>query len=116
VLISGLYDLPSFFERPKSARARWVKAVAAAQTGGKLEALQSRSVLGKASQIRASTLILNGALDDRTDADQARRLGAAIKSGRGRAIVHIYPDFGHEIPVRARDAEITDFIDATLRR
>jgi dipeptidyl aminopeptidase/acylaminoacyl peptidase len=114
VLISGLYDLPSFFADPRSAGALEVKAVAVLQTGGSEEALRARSALPLASQIHASTLILNGAQDDRTDADQARRLAAAINASGGHAIVHIFPDFGHEIPVRARDAEINSFIDATL--
>lgn len=59
-------------------------------------------------------MILNGARDDRTDAVQARRLAAAINASGGRAKAHIYPDFGHEIPVEARDAEIRAFIEATL--
>ncbi|UZK64646.1 alpha/beta hydrolase family protein [Sphingomonas sp. M1-B02] len=115
VLISGLYDLPAFFAHPKSAAALSIKAVAAAQTGGSSEALLSRSALPLASHIHASTLILNGAKDDRTDAGQARRFAAAIQANGGRAKVHIYPEFGHEIPVRARDAEVAAFIDATLR-
>lgn len=115
VLISGLYDLPAFFAQPKSAGALRVKAAATAQTGGSAEALQSRSALPFASSIRAATLILNGAKDDRTDAGQARAFAAAIRASGGRAQVHIYEEFGHEIPIKARDAEIDAFIDATLR-
>jgi dipeptidyl aminopeptidase/acylaminoacyl peptidase len=116
VLISGLYDLPAFFAHPKSAAALAAMTVAIAQTGGSLEALQSRSALPLAPNIHASTLILNGAKDDRADAGQARDFAAAIKASGGQAEAHIYSDFGHEIPVKARDAEISAFIDATLRR
>lgn len=114
VLISGLYDLAAFFAHPESAGALEVKAAAVLQTGGDPKALAARSALPGAARVHAATLILNGAKDDRTDPDQARRFGAAIVAGGGRAIVHIYPDFGHEIPVGARDAEISAFIDATL--
>ena len=115
VLISGLYDLPSFFAHPKSAGAGQVKSALIQQTGGGDEALRSRSALLFASDIKAATLILNGAKDDRTDPDQARRLAEAIKAHGGQAQVHIYPGFGHEIPVKARDAEITAFINRTLK-
>ena len=67
-------------------------------------------------RIRAATLILNGAQDDRTDPDQAIRFAAAIEAAEGRARARIYPEFGHAIPVRARDAEVNRFIDETLMR
>jgi dipeptidyl aminopeptidase/acylaminoacyl peptidase len=114
VLISGVYDLPAFFAQPKSVAAAGIKANAIALTGGSDEALRSRSPLLQGARIQAATLILNGAKDDRTDADQARRLAAMIQANGGRAVVRIYPDFGHEIPVEARDAEVTAFIAATV--
>lgn len=43
VLISGLYDLPAFFAHPSSAGALQVKAAAVELTGGRPEALRSRS-------------------------------------------------------------------------
>ena len=61
-------------------------------------------------------MILNGAKDDRTDPEQARQLAAVITANGGQAQVHIYPEFGHEIPFKARDAEINAFIAAILRR
>lgn len=114
VLISGLYDFPAFFAHPKSSDARGVKAVIDQQTRGSARALKERSALRGAAKIHASTLILNGAQDDRTDADQARRFAAAIAATGTKARVHIYPDLGHAIPVRYRDAEVNSFIDATL--
>lgn len=110
VLISGLYDLPAYLGKPTTDGAKDVKAAAVRQTGGSADALAARSVLPRAAQIRAPTLILNGALDDRTDPDQAVRLGAAINAAGGRARTIIYPQSGHQIPVEAREAEISAFI------
>jgi dipeptidyl aminopeptidase/acylaminoacyl peptidase len=115
VLISGLYDLPAFFADPKSSGAAAVKAALNRQTGGTDDALRSRSALLVASEIEAATLILNGAKDDRTDPDQARRLADVIRGSGGQAEARIYPDFGHEIPVAAREAEVSAFIHATLK-
>jgi dipeptidyl aminopeptidase/acylaminoacyl peptidase len=116
VLISGLYDLPAFFTDPKTLNARMVKAAAVQQTGGSEEAFRLRSALPLAPDIRAVTLILNGAKDDRTDAGQAQRFAAAINANGGRALAHIFPEHGHEIPFKIRDAEVSAFIDATLRK
>ena len=116
VLISGLYDLPAFFAQPKSVGAASVKASAVQLTGGSSKALLERSAMPLASQIRASTLILNGAKDDRTDADQSRHFAQEINRGGGKAVVHIYPDFGHQIPVKTRDAQVDAFIHDTLLR
>lgn len=116
VLISGLYNLPAFFAHPMSDGASEVKAAVVEQTGGSDEALRTRSALLLASRIHASVLILNGAKDDRTDPDQARHLAVAIRASGGQADVHIYPDFGHEIPFKVRDKKISAFIDATLKR
>ncbi|MEA3008594.1 MAG: hypothetical protein QOJ91_286 [Sphingomonadales bacterium] len=115
VLISGLYDLPAFLDPPRSPAARDIEAALIRQTGGGGEALRSRSALLVAGQIKARTLILNGARDDRTDPGQARRLAERLNAGGTYARVHIYPGFGHEIPVAARQAEVDAFIASTLR-
>lgn len=114
VLISGLFDLPSFLNEPRTAAAAAIKAAVFAQTDGSQLALADRSALLKASAIKARTLILNGAQDDRTDSHQARLLGDAIAAAGGRAEVHIYPEFGHEIPVKTREPRVNAFISATL--
>jgi dipeptidyl aminopeptidase/acylaminoacyl peptidase len=114
VLISGLYDLPSFFEQNGSTAALDVKAAAVAQTGGSQDALRSRSALLVADQIKANTLILNGALDERTDAEQARMLAAAITAAGGKARAHIFPEAGHDIPLADREAFIAAFLRQTL--
>jgi dipeptidyl aminopeptidase/acylaminoacyl peptidase len=116
VLISGLYDLPTFLAHPKSAAAMSVKAAAIQQTGGGDQALRLRSALFLASRIKAKTLILNGGKDDRTDANQALLFANAINASGGHARAHVYPQFGHAIPVQARDAEVDAFVDATLGR
>jgi dipeptidyl aminopeptidase/acylaminoacyl peptidase len=116
VLISGLYDLPSYFSAPKTPAAIGIKLNMMKQTGGSLEALRSRSALFVASDIKANVLILNGAKDDRTDPVQAQRFADAIVASGGHATAHIFSDFGHQIPVKARDPEIDAFVDATLMR
>jgi dipeptidyl aminopeptidase/acylaminoacyl peptidase len=115
VLISGLYDMPTFLAHPKSAAAMSVKAAAIEQTGGGGDALRSRSALFLASRNKANTLILSGGKDDRTDANQAVLYADAINATGGHARAHIYPQYGHAIPVHAREAEIDAFIDATLK-
>ncbi len=115
VLISGLYDFPAYLDHPPSLGALGVKTRFVTQTGGGEDALRSRSALPLAPDIKASTLILNGAQDDRTDPDQARRFAQAILAHGGRARVHIYEQFGHEIPVKAREPEIDAFVDETLK-
>ncbi len=114
VLISGLYDLQAFFADPKSLGAQMVKAAAVRQTGGSEEAFRLRSAMLLASNIRASTLILNGAKDERTDVNQAQRFALAINANGGRAVVHIFPFHEHEIPLKIREDEVNAFIDATL--
>jgi hypothetical protein len=47
------------------------------------------SVLGVAGAIRAATLVLNGAQDERTSADQARALAAATRVVRHPAITRL---------------------------
>jgi dipeptidyl aminopeptidase/acylaminoacyl peptidase len=116
VLVSGLYDLPAFLNEPRTSAAADVRSAAFAQTGGSHVALTQRSALFRASEIKASTLILNGAQDDRTDSNQARRLGEMIIAAGGRAEVRIYPEFGHEIPFRSREPMVSTFIDSTLRK
>lgn len=116
VLISGLYDLQPFFARARSDAARKVRSAFEAQTGGRTaEALRTRSVLSTAVTIRAHTLIINGAKDDRTDPDQARQLAAAINAHGGHASAHIYSDYGHDIPVKVRASEIDAFLNDALK-
>jgi dipeptidyl aminopeptidase/acylaminoacyl peptidase len=61
------------------------------ETGGTADALRSRSLLYVAGNVKAEALILNGAMDDRTDPDQALRLAAAINAHGGHARAIVYP-------------------------
>ena len=110
VLISGLYDLPQFVESAKTEQAREVVRAMVGETGGGREALRARSVLYAAASIRAAALILNGANDERTDPEQARRLGEQIRLHGGVARTIVYPEYGHQIPVEIRDREIDPFV------
>lgn len=110
VLISGLYDLPAVLDRPRTPGAEAVRAVALSQAGADPEELRSRSLLFQAAGIRSASLILNGAKDDRTDPDQARRLAEALRAQGLSAKAVIYEQYGHEIPVAVRQPEIDAFI------
>lgn len=115
VLISGVYDLPAYVADPDASRGkRSVIRSLLAESGGTTEDLKSRSVLHVAGRIRASVLILNGAMDDRTDPGQARSLAEKINRGGGHARAIIYPEFGHRIPIEVRGKDVDPFIDDVL--
>ena len=116
VLISGAYDLAEYVEDSQASRSqrRVVRAIRA-ETGGGADALGERSVLRVAGRIRAATLVLSGAQDDRTSPDQARRLAERIKRHGGTARAVVYPDYGHQIPVAVRDRDVDPFIESVLR-
>lgn len=115
VLISGVYDLPAYIaDSVGSTDKQAVVASIIAETGGTADALMARSILHRAGDIKASTLILNGAKDDRTDPNQARALADSITRGGGKARAIIYPDFGHRIPVGVRAEDVDPFIDEVL--
>lgn len=116
VLISGLYDLPAYASHAKSAMAVSIVDSMKAETGGTAEALKARSLLYYAQGIKAETLILNGAKDDRTDPDQARRVAEIINAHGGHARAIVYPDYGHQIPVKVRNRDVDPFIERVLGR
>ncbi|MGH9891068.1 MAG: alpha/beta hydrolase family protein, partial [bacterium] len=115
VLISGVYDLAEYAASPRtSPQKQSVVMALMAETGGTADALHARSVLRFANDIKASSLILNGAKDDLTDPGQATRLAEEIVRGGGNARAIIYPDYGHRIPVDVRNKDIDPFIDRVL--
>lgn len=116
VLISGLYDLPAYASHAKSAMAVSIVDSMKAETGGTAEALKARSLLYYAQDVKAETLIMNGAKDDRTDPDQARRVAEIINAHGGHARAVIYPEYGHQIPVDVRSKDVDPFIERVLGR
>jgi dipeptidyl aminopeptidase/acylaminoacyl peptidase len=116
VLISGLYDLPSYARAAKSLMSLSVVYSMKAETGGSEDALKARSVLDLAQNLKAQTLVLNGAKDDRTDPDQARRLADTINATGGHARAVIYPRYGHHIPVEVRNRDVEPFIQQILNQ
>jgi dipeptidyl aminopeptidase/acylaminoacyl peptidase len=116
VLISGLYDLPAYASRAKSAMAISIVDSMKSETDGTAEALKTRSLLTYAQDIKATALILNGAKDDRTDPDQARRLAEIINARGGHARAIIYPEYGHQIPIDARNKDVDPFIEQVLNK
>lgn len=116
VLISGAYDLAEYAADAQASRAqRRVVRALRAETGGTAGALDARSVLRVAGRIRAATLVLSGAQDDRTSPEQARRLAERITQAGGTARAVVYPDYGHRIPVEVRDRDVDPFVDRVLR-
>jgi dipeptidyl aminopeptidase/acylaminoacyl peptidase len=116
VLISGVYDLLEYAQHPKSAIASSIVDDMKKETNGSDEARKERSLLFYTQNVKAATLVLNGAKDDRTDPDQARRLADMINSNGGHARAIIYPDYGHQIPVEIRNKDIDPFIDQILKQ
>ncbi|MCB9759089.1 MAG: prolyl oligopeptidase family serine peptidase [Alphaproteobacteria bacterium] len=115
VLISGIYDLPSYAAAaPRRGIQRDIVDNLTAETGGGPEALEARSVLRLADQIKAEVLILAGAEDERTDPDQARTLAEQIERAGGHAQAIVFPDAGHQIPVDERNVTIDPFMDRVL--
>ena len=114
VLISGEYDLREEVAHPKSPIAVEIANDIVAESGGSQQALKDRSVLDVAPHIKATTLILNGANDDRTDPGQARRLAQEINKHGGHAQAIIYPQYGHQIPVAVRNKDVDPFIQSVL--
>lgn len=115
VLISGLYDMPQFFEHPKSLQAWLLKYRLRYLLGDDTSALRARFALEFSQDIHAATLILNGAQDDRTDPQQARHLAEKINFHGGVAQVHIYPEYAHQIPFDIRRQKVDAFIDDVLK-
>jgi len=116
VLISGLYDLPAYASHAKSAMAVSIVDSMKSETGGTAAALRSRSLLYYAQDIKGETLILNGAKDDRTDPDQARRVAEIINTHGGHARAIVYPEYGHQIPVDVRSKDVDPFVERVLGR
>ncbi len=77
-----------------------------AEIGGTPDALNSRSGMRYAGQIKAASLILNGAKEERTDPEQARSLADEIARAGGKARAIIYPEFGYQISVKKRNKDI----------
>lgn len=114
VLISGVYGLKQYVEKPESAEAKLIINGIDQETGGSDRALMERSVLDYAQDTKAATLITNGAKDRRTEPSQARELARAINADGGHARVIIYPNYGHHIPVSIRNKVVNPFIQRTL--
>ena len=78
--------------------------------------MRARSLLYHAQDVKATALILNGAKDDRTDPDQARRLAEMINAHGGHARAIVYPEYGHQIPIDVRSKDVDPFIEQVLNR
>lgn len=113
-MISGLYDLPEYARTSKTKIQSSVVDSIKSETDGSDDTLRAQSLLYVGQNIKASILILNGAKDDRTVPDQARRLAELINHHGGKAQAIIYPEYGHQIPVDARNRDVDPFIRQIL--
>ncbi len=115
VLISGVFDVQAYVADSNATGARkLIVRSMISETGGSDAALLARSILHRAGDIKASVLILNGAKDDRTDPNQARTLAEHITRAGGNARAVVYENFGHQIPLEARNNDIDPFIEKVL--
>jgi len=116
ILISGLYDLQEYASHTQSVMAASIVDSMKAETGGTEDALRARSLLYHAQDVKATTLILSGAKDERTVPDQARRLAEVINTHGGHARAIVYPEYGHQIPVEVRSKDVDPFIEQLLNQ
>jgi dipeptidyl aminopeptidase/acylaminoacyl peptidase len=113
IMISGEYDLLAALRHPRAMPA-WMLAM---RNGIRLTGrggLASRSVLTVARRIKSPVLLINGAMDDRTDPAHASHLAAAIDSAGGHARFVLVPDYGHRIPPEVRARIVDPFLAAVL--
>lgn len=108
VLVSGLFDLSNLPPGFPTRNLREEGVVSDVD-------IRSRSALLQPKAIRAATLILNGADDDRTSPQQARELAKKIEEGGAYARTVFYAGVGHGIPVDLRAKEIVPFLRERLR-
>lgn len=99
ILIAGPYDLVSEIEtlRARPAMRGIVNNIVTETNGASVDALKARSVMYVANAIKTPTLILNGADDDRTDPEAARRLAAELQLYGVEAKAVIFPKTGHHL-------------------
>ena len=69
-----------------------------------------------AERIKASTLILHGALDRDVTREQARRLAARLRGAGVPVRERIYEGTGHQIPIPAQWEEIDPFLRDLIGR
>lgn len=113
-LVSGFYDfkamLPRLRETAKSnPEVSELVHNLLTEGGGETAALEQRSALPLAAQIRVPTLILNGERDNRTDPSQARALGEKIAAHGTFSQVIVYPNYDHRIPFPVEHAAVDPF-------
>jgi dipeptidyl aminopeptidase/acylaminoacyl peptidase len=107
VLIAGIYDLQKVYEKlsddsKSDELAREITRNIKHESGATEEAFKERSVMFSADKIKTPTLILAGALDDRSGPEDAEKLAELISKNGVFAKAVIYPKYGHSIPMAER--------------
>jgi dipeptidyl aminopeptidase/acylaminoacyl peptidase len=84
------------------------------EAGTSRESFRDRSVLPVARRIKAATLLLHGAKDDRCPVDQAKELASQLERVGTQVTLTVFPEAGHGIPSADREGPINAFIDRWL--
>ena len=84
------------------------------ESGATEEAFRERSALGQGAKIKVPTLILHGEDDGTCPVDHAKDLAAEIEAAGGDVELVLFPETGHNIPFRPRNAALYAFVDRIL--
>ncbi len=86
------------------------------ESGSSDEAFRRRSALSFAKDIKAPTLLLHGADDDRSPVDGVRRFAEALERNGTPVILSAYPNTPHSVPIAERDRQTDAFLDRWFKR
>lgn len=112
ILVSGFYDLAATYPTGDRIIDRSIQE----EAGITPEAFSQRSVLPRASMIRARVLILHGSADEHGMTRQAELLAERLKTSGSPVRLHIFSQVPHSIPVSTQWSEINPFLKSTVGR
>lgn len=103
VLIAGMYDLQKVYEKlseesKEDELAREISRNIKMETGATEKGFQERSVIFSTDKIKTPTLILVGALDDRSGPEDAEKVSELITKNGVFSRAVVFPKYGHSIP------------------
>jgi dipeptidyl aminopeptidase/acylaminoacyl peptidase len=116
ILGAGIYDLKDRYERldRSSPQLAGIAANIEQEAGTSAQAFRARSVLHIVQAIKATTLLLHGANDDRSPLDGTEKFARKLKEGGTRVELKIFPEAGHFIPIADQEQAINAFLDRWL--
>ena len=110
ILISGSYDLAKAFPTGLSGLDENIRA----EAGTSEKAFQDRSAIQHADKIKSAVLILHGADDDRFNPKIAEMFASSLKEHGVETELVIFPNTGHNIPLKKRGAYTGPFLKKHL--